>query len=299
MHASFGLHFEAIGTIWTVEVYEVVPEMLQGQLETAIRERIDEFDACYSRFRPDSLVSLMAREAGTYQLPADARILVDLYRDLYGVTSGAVTPLIGQVLADAGYDANYSFTSRPLTPPPAWEAVLNYQFPRLTLAQPALLDFGAAGKGYLVDLVAAILEDAGITAYCVDAGGDLRYRHPATQPLRVGLEHPADPTQVIGVAEIQNVSLCGSAGNRRAWGEYHHIMDPVALGSPHHLQAVWVTAGTTLLADALTTALFFVSPHQLHKHYNFEYALIRASGSLEFSSRFPATFFTAPDPSSA
>jgi thiamine biosynthesis lipoprotein len=309
--APFNLQFEAIGTVWSVEVYQPVSAARAAALEQAVHRRIDAFDLHYSRFRADSLVSRMSRHAGTYELPSDAQPLFDLYHELYRHTGGAVTPLIGQTLSDAGYDATYSLKPRPLTPPPAWDEVLDYHYPRLTLHRPALLDVGAAGKGYLVDLVAGLLEDAGLSAYCVDAGGDLRYRRPGPQstrvgpqshpgsnpaapPLRIGLEHPADPTQAIGVAELpgSGLSLCGSAGNRRAWAGYHHVLDPRTLASPRHLAAVWVTAGTTLLADALTTALFFVAPAELNRYYKFNYALVYADYSLDHSPGFPAQFFT-------
>ncbi len=294
MGAALELRFEAIGTAWSVEVYEPVSRApMSAKIKHAIAARVEQFDLAYSRFRPDSLITRLSHQAGRYELPADAQPLFDIYQDLYRITNGAVTPLIGQTLSDAGYDAAYSLTPKPLTSPPAWDETLTYDFPHLTLHQPALLDLGAAGKGYLVDLVSELLEDHGLTSYCVDAGGDMRYRRLDGPPLRVGLEHPADPTQVIGVAELSNTSLCASAGNRRAWGDYHHILNPHTLTSPRHLQAVWVTAPTALIADALATALFFVDQSVLDGYYKFESALVHSGGSLQQSPGFPATFFSA------
>ena len=37
-----------------------------------------------------------------------------------------------------------------------------------------MIDVGAAGKGYLVDLVCDILRHEGLTEFAVDASGDLR-----------------------------------------------------------------------------------------------------------------------------
>jgi FAD:protein FMN transferase len=292
MAAERRLQFEAIGTGWAIDVYEPVAQGDWAALTAAIQDRIERFDRTYSRFRADSLITRLAERAGVYEFPSDARPLFELYRELYGLTNGAMTPLIGQTLSDAGYDATYSLTPRKLTSPPAWDEVLEYRDSSLTLTQPALLDVGAAGKGYLVDLISELLEAAGLAAYWVDAGGDLRYRHPGGLPLRVGLEHPGDHTQAVGVAEIVNASLCGSATNRRVWDEYHHVINPHTLTSPQHLRAVWATAETTMLADALTTALFFVDAECLAGYYEFEYALVYADDSLVRSEGFPATFFT-------
>jgi thiamine biosynthesis lipoprotein len=285
--ASF--QFEAIGTVWNIDIHQTKAPL--SDLLEIIQEYIDGFDKNYSRFRADSLVTHMSKKADSYKLPSDARPMLDLYHQLYQITDGAMTPLIGQTLSDAGYDAGYSLKPKPLAQPPSWEAVLDYSFPKLKLLCPALLDFGAIGKGYLVDLVANLLKQCDIQNFCVDAGGDMVYQNKTDQPLRVGLEHPDNAGQVIGVAHISNQSLCGSSGNRRAWEAFHHIMDPRTLTSPHHIKAAWVVADTTLLADGLTTALFFVEPEKLKKHYNFEYAIVHEDYSLERSEKFPAEFF--------
>jgi thiamine biosynthesis lipoprotein len=292
-HAHF--QFEAIGTVWAIAIFEPITDQQAVKLEAAVRQRIAQFDRHYSRFRDDSLVAQMAYAPGTYTLPADARPLFDLYEAAYDLTDGAVTPLIGQVLSDAGYDAQYSLKPGKLQPPPRWEDVLQYAYPTLTMRQPALLDLGAAGKGYAVDLVVAVLRDHGVQAYCVDAGGDMTYHNTIATPLRVGLEHPTEPGQAIGVCALApGKSLCASAGNRRAWAGFHHIMDPHTLQPSEKVRAMWVVADSTILADMLTTCLFFVSPRQLAR-YTFEYALVRQDFSLEHSAHFPAHFFTAKE----
>lgn len=284
--------FEAIGTHWTIEFFEPLKKELAAKLEEGIQKRIALFDKNYSRFRADSMVATMSKRPGIYSLPTDAKKLLDTYKTFYELTGGAMTPLAGQLLADAGYDSEYSFKSKPLSPPPAWNDVLDYDFPLLTLAQPVLLDFGAAGKGYLVDIICGLIKRAGISAYCVDGGGDISYRNPTGQVIDVGLEHPDQPDQVIGVAALLDQSICGSSGNRRAWGGFNHIIDPRSLESPRNIKALWVTAKTTLLADALSTALYFVPPASLLKRYNFEYALLFEDYSLEHSPGFKATIFS-------
>ena len=286
--------FQAIGTHWQIDLPETLAPERRERLLLAIRARITEFESVYSRFDSASLVSRIAREAGTFTFPPDAAPLFAMYRKFSEFTAGAFTPLIGQVLVDAGYDAAYSLTPKPLIrAPKAWDEVMTWNAPVLTTREPVQLDFGAAGKGYLVDLVGEMLEADGVHDYCVDAGGDIRYRSSVRAPLRVGLENPAHTKQVIGIVALGNMSLCGSAGNRRAWAGYHHTINPHTLASPKHLQAVWVVAGATLLADALTTALQFVSASELRLAFDFEYLLLREDFSVEHSSGFPAELFTA------
>jgi thiamine biosynthesis lipoprotein len=283
--------FEAIGTSWVIEIYQDLDPRAEKLLLDQITAFIARFDKNYSRFRSDSLVTKMSKATGAYMLPEDAQPMFDLYKQLYAMSNGSVTPLIGQVLSDAGYDADYSLQPSKLASPPEWAAALDYNFPKLTIKRPALLDFGALGKGYLVDLLARLLEKHDYQSFCINAGGDI-YCKNTEAPLQIGLEHPEDPTLAIGVASIDDQSLCGSAGNRRAWGPFHHIMDPHTLSSASHLKAVWATATTTMLADAMTTALYFVLPQTLKKHYTFEYALLKNDYSVEYSSGFPGKFFS-------
>ena len=286
------LEFDAIGSHWQIDSSEVIPHTKQQSILGKLKVLTEDFDKTYSRFREDSLVATMSQKAGTYQLPKNAASMLDLYSELYDITDHAITPLIGQVLVDAGYDAQYSLQPKKLQQPPAWDEILDYRFPKLRIKQPALLDFGALGKGYLIDLVSSLLQEENIRDFCVEAGGDIYYQTTKANPLRVGLEHPDDPTMVIGVAEIMNQSICASAGNRRRWSDYHHIISPHTLKSATEVKATWVIASTALLADALATALFFVPARKLAEHYSLAYALITADNALESSAQFPAEFYT-------
>lgn len=284
--------FEAIGTHWQIDINEEISEEREVFLLNKIKERIDVFDKNYSRFREDSLVTKMSKKSGEFILPEDADKMISLYKKMYDTTGGLVTPLIGQVLVDAGYDAKYSLVEKEMTKPKAWDEVMVWHNPKLILKGPVLLDFGAGGKGYLVDIVSEILEQEGIKNYCVDASGDMRQRSEKTESLKVGLENPENKEEVIGVVNLLNKSLCGSSGNRRKWGRFHHVISPETLESPKEVSAVWTLTESTILADILTTGLFFVSPEELLKHFNFDYLVIYSDNSMIKSKGFDAEIFT-------
>jgi len=282
--------FEGIGTTWHIDVYRELDEKQKSELFSKIKDRIDIFDKAYSRFRADSLVTKMSQESGVFTLPDDAEPMLSLYRDLYLRTDGLVTPLVGNLISDAGYDAQYSLKQKKkLEKPLAWDEAMEYHHPTLVIKRPVLLDFGAAGKGYLVDLVGKVLEENDIPEYCIDAGGDIL--HKGNAPIRIGLEDPENKEKVVGVGILQNASICGSAGNRRKWGDFTHIINPMTLASPTDTIAVWVVAETALLADALATCLFFVPAGKLAEAYTFEYVIVYRDRSLEKSANFQGEIF--------
>jgi thiamine biosynthesis lipoprotein len=284
--------FEAIGTSWEIDINDPLSKKEENFLLSKIQERIKEFDLNYSRFKENSLVTKMSKEKGDYRMPSDADKMISLYKKIYDLTEAKVTPLIGQVLVDAGYDANYSLVPKELKKPLSWEETIEWNNPILQIKIPSLLDFGAGGKGYLVDIVSEIIEKEGAKSYTVDAGGDIRSRVSDNHPIKIGLENPRDKSEVLGVANILNQSICGSAGNRRKWGKFNHIINPETLNSPDEIEAVWVIADETMVADILTTAIIFTDLSTLLSSFHFEYLILWKDFSVTKSDGFNAELFS-------
>ncbi len=288
------LNFKAIGTSWQIDIYQNIDQKKEAEIFSNIKDRIETFESNYSRFRDNSIVTKISKEESKgkiYELPDDAEKMFTLYHDLYVLTDGFFTPLVGNLLSDAGYDAKYSLEKqKELTTPPTWDEALEYHRNKLLVKKPVLLDFGAAGKGYIIDIVGELLENNNIYEYCIDAGGDILYKNKT--PIRIGLENPENTGQVIGVYTLNNGGFCGSAGNRRAWGKFNHIMNPKTLESASEIAAIWVTAESTMIADALTTCLFFIPAKTLARKYDFEYLLMHKDFSIEKSEGFSCEFFS-------
>lgn len=281
--------FEAIGTRWEIVTDEPLPETERN----AVTAVIARFDAEWSRFREDSLVSRLRARGGSVPAPEDAMAMLDAYRELSAATRGAVNPLIGAGLEALGYDADFTLRSgTPQAAPQDWERMLRWNASELTLREPATIDVGAMGKGRLVDLVAESLATVP-GRLIVDAGGDLRVRGGSA---RVALEHPYDPTSAIGVVEVADRALCASAVNRRAWGDgLHHVLD-ARTGQPVRTwAATWAIADDAMHADAVATALFFDGGAELAARWDADWVRMSTDGRAEWSHRFDGELF-APSP---
>jgi len=251
------LRFDAIGVPWEIET----AEPLDAETAAAVRARIEAYDLAWSRFRPDSIVARIAAGETGLELPAAEREpLFALYAALGEATGGRMSPNAGRALARLGYGG------------------------------PGL-DVGAAGKGQLVDLVAAVLADRGIAAWTVDASGDLRHRG---RPIRVALEHPWDASLAVGVVELADGAICASATNRRRWVDpegnaVHHVVDALTGAPVEGIVASWVVAGGAMTADGVATALFFTD--RIPAALGAEWVRMDASGRIERSSGFPGEVF--------
>lgn len=272
-------NFEAIGTSWVLEYYG-------KDCESQIHRLIESFSSIYSRFRGDSLISKISRKEGEYILPESAKKLFDLYYKLYLESDGLFTPLIGNVLQDAGYDPSYSLDPKPLSKPPSWEDSLIYEFPKLIVKKPVLLDFGAGGKGYLIDKIGELFYKNGICTFCIDGSGDILL---SNFPSKIGLENPSDFSTAIGSISITNGSICASSGNRRKWRDFHHIISPESLKPINSISSVWVKAKSALIADSISTCLFFIDPDKISEKY--EYLILMPDFTFKKSPDFCAELY--------
>lgn len=221
----------------------------------------------------------------------------DRYDRLHARTEGAVDPLVGRDPELLGYDRANSLTpdsagirshsaARPQLSKDVRREVLS-----LLTRRPLVIDIGAAGKGYLVDIVAGILPEEGFMSFVIDGGGDLL--HAGDDPLRIGLEHPFDVGLAIGVAHLKDRALCASAVNRRAWGDgLHHLIDGRTGTPTRDVIATWVVADDAATADGLATALFFVSADHLERAFPFSSVRMFADCRAEVSADFCGELFT-------
>ncbi len=276
--------FDAIGTRWDIET----AQPLETPVRDAVSALIAAFDATWSRFRPDSVVSRLAASGGAVPVPVDAPAMLEVYRELAAATDGAVNPLVGETLARRGYDAQYSFVDGGAIPAPA-AAGIGWDADHLRVATGALIDVGALGKGRLVDLVLAEIAPRVAGTVVVDASGDLAVRGG---PVRVGLEHPYDPTRAIGVFAVTDAALCASATNRRAWGDgLHHVLD-ARTGEPvRRIAATWALAPDAMHADAAATALFFDGGPRLAAEWGVAWVRMTTDGRVEWSPEGKAELF--------
>lgn len=284
--------FDAIGTRWEIETADALDEPTRARIDGVVAA----FDATWSRFRADSVVSSLRTHGGTAALApdaaADAAAMLGVCRELSRATDAAVNPLIGAGLESLGYDASLSLRpGSPQAAPAQWERMLSWDDTSLTLDSPAIVDVGAVGKGRLVDLIDEVL--SGVSGrVTVDGSGDLRVRGGAAT---VALEHPFDPTSAIGLVEVADAALCASAVNRRSWGGgLHHVLDGRTGLPVRTWAATWALAEDALHADAAATGLFFDGGAALADRWGVAWVRMSTDGRVERSAGFPGELFTAP-----
>ncbi len=322
---------------------------ISQRVQKRIRAFVEEYEHTLSRFRADSLVSRMAcaDDGGDFEFPEWAGPLFTLYSEFYAATHGAFDACIGADLLALGYNNSVQFVPKSAASasddsdswsnyrralPVTWGNISrDCGSATLRTNQPVQLDFGAAGKGYFVDLVTQIIKEelSGDSPsnsdsradfdFLVNAGGDMRacFSEENNQ-IKVALENPFDTTQAVAVASIASGALCASSSARRRW----KVKDTSYLGkdasgfesnliATHLINALdgipacdlcaswaYVPSKTcdfpTAYADALATALFVSQENNLQKIVqttSAEFAVMLTKHALRKTRAFPAHFF--------
>jgi len=198
-----------------------------GALDRA-RRRIEQLEARWSRFLPDSEVTRMNRARGRPVLvSADTATLVDLAMAGRRGTGGRFDPTLLAPLVEAGYDRS----------------------PAVATGGGAGFDPGGIGKGLAADLVVAELLAEGAAGACVNIGGDLRAE--GSGPWTVDVADPFDATRpALARLAFDAGGVATSSRLGRTWwrdGELrHHLIDPAT----RRPASTGVVAVTVLTGDA-------------------------------------------------
>ena len=250
---SFGVKFPALGSTALVAVSS---ESGLGAAREAVERVVADFDLACSRFRDDSELTALNREAGS-AVPVGPLMLGAVQAALRAakLTDGDVDPTVGQALITLGYDRDFdSVRDQPqrvrFAAVPGWRTIeVDQESATVRVPRGVTLDLGATAKALAADRAAT---EAHLRAGCgvlVGLGGDFAIAGPAPAPgwrIRVTDDHRAAldaPGQWI---TLRSGGLATSSTTTRRWRAgaegVHHVLDP-ATGGP--AAVVWRTASVT------------------------------------------------------
>lgn len=243
-----------------------------AQLYAQLWKKIAEFDQHFSRFRHDSEVTLLNEHAGeTIVISGEFRDLLLTAKKMAKITSGVFNPFILPALQRAGYKKSWAPNAATANPPDYSDrevvAYNNLEVSDLTARIPAnsAIDLGGIGKGYLLDVLSIILEEAGIRDYWLSLGGDIiaSGADAAGQPWSIGIANALEPSKTIASVLIpkgKKLAITTSGITRRK-GFYndkpwHHLIDATK-GIPAETDIVTATVCTTsgIIADIYASCL--------------------------------------------
>jgi thiamine biosynthesis lipoprotein len=230
------------------------PAIPFAELEAHLRD----LDRQFSRFRPDSEVSLFNTRAGTWvEISAPLHALLRHSLQVAVASRSLVNVAVLGPLLNAGYTRSWPFTlatsdldaPTPAAPVPPLTAVLELQDTRARLMPGFGVDFGAVAKGLWADEIVGWL---GPNSAC-NLGGDIACRGTGPSGNGWPVTFPADDM----VFSIEDGGVATSGTEKRRWGSRsHHLIDPrTGLPCLSDLTRATILANCASTADWVASAV--------------------------------------------
>ena len=256
-----GTAFPALGT--TAEV------LVTGDLAVAVellRAELDAVDAACSRFREDSEIERLHRDAGraVEVTPLLAEALAVALRAAR-LTGGLVDPTVGAAVCSLGYDRDFAAVtdgeSDAAVPAPGWHRVL-LDGTTVVLPKGIRLDLGATAKALAADHAARTIARRTGAGVLVNLGGDVSIAgDPPPGGWRVAIadDHSVAAARPDVTVTLRSGSLATSGTAVRQWRRgsrtVHHIVDPRTGDVPEPCwRTVSVAAKSCVDANTASTA---------------------------------------------
>jgi FAD:protein FMN transferase len=261
---TYGFAFSAMGGSHN-EIRISAPDHAQahGLAQLAIRE-VERIEQKYSRYRPDSALSLLNSQAPfdwtqcdseTISLLRYGAVLFDASNGLFDLSSG--------VLRQA-----WNFRDAVLPTPSKLKTLLStvgwqhvkIEGNRVRFDQPAMeLDFGGIGKEYAADRAAAALVAAGVTHGFVNLAGDLAVigPQPDGRAWSIAIPAPRQTEATLASIDVSRGGLATSGDYERFFTvngkRYCHVLNPKTGYPVNYWQSVTVLAPSAAVAGSCCT----------------------------------------------
>lgn len=268
------LRFHAMGTACDV-MFRPPSDRAAHAFPTEVRRWVERFEARYSRYRPDSIVSRINASAGAWvEIDAETEELLALCEWCHWMTAGIFDPTGLPLILLWDYKSLAPVVPserqiRDVLDLVGWKKLERVKG-RIRLSAKGMgLDLGGIGKEYAVDRVVELGLRMGIEDILVDFGQDVRVHGKPVEggAWRIGLQDPQDPGKCWGGVAVKDRAVATSGDYFRhvviGGTRCGHILD-LRTGYPvaNECLSVSVIAPTCTQAGVLSTAAFILGPEQ-------------------------------------
>lgn len=270
----------ALGSNVDLTLNTDLSEKATNELFKVLWRKIYDFELNFSRFLPESELSVFNNNSGNIQtISQDFENLLRATKKMSELTGGIFNPFILPILQAVGYD--HSFIEKYINDPqPNFTHKKVATIDQLILSPlrafiPAnsALDLGGIGKGYLADQLAVFIEDK-LDNYWFSLGGDIIANgHDAQQQnwivnIASYLKTNKEPIAQIMLPTSKRTAVASSGITKRKGIKqgikWHHLIDPRTLKPANtDIQMSTVINSNCLEADVFASCLVILGS----KHY--------------------------------
>ena len=202
-----------------------------------VRTRLEALEARYSRYRDESIVSVINQRAGSgvlTEVDSETRALLDLAGRLWDASGGLFDITSGPLRhawdfrADGAADPTKIESARQLV---GWDKI-EWQASSLHLPTPGMeIDLGGLAKEYAADSAIRLMRGLNVSSALIELAGDVATIGDSEDgtPWRVGIQNP-DGEGSLCTLQLSNAAIATSGNYARRIDyegkQYGHLLNP-------------------------------------------------------------------------
>lgn len=230
----------------------------------AVRTLLQDFEQRYSRYRPDSLVSMINRRAGSKRFTAvdeETQALLDFADQLWRASEGLFDITSGplrrawQFQGIGSAEPEHIASALELV---GWHHVQREAASILLPLEGMEIDLGGLVKEYAVDSAIRLMRDAGVRSAMLELAGDVGVLGSQANghPWQIGVRDPFESGSIctLNLAD-SSVATSGSYERKLNFSgkDYGHLLDPRSGWPTEGPVSVSVIGQSCLIAGAIST----------------------------------------------
>lgn len=294
----------------------------QEYLLDKAENEIKSFESKFSRFQPNSELSILNRQTGSWQEASSMMIdVLTQCRYFYLLTNKIFDPTIISTLENIGYghsfhQLNLNKDNYPINNSPQFNKInlidkncfsfsdikINNNY--VYLPPNTRIDLGGIGKGYIIDYLSNNIFSQ-IQNYWLSAGGDLivKGHEPDKIGWRIGIQDPTHTESNILYLQTKGEKLAvATSGILQKKGfknnhNWHHIIDPRCNQQTNNgIQAVTVNAKSAMAADVFAKTALILGESLGLEFINNQPEIDGIMFPINSSPRYSENIFNCLDP---
>ena len=230
----------------------------------AVRTLLQDFEQRYSRYRPDSLVSMINRRAGSKRFTAvdeETQALLDFADQLWRASEGLFDITSGplrrawQFQGIGSAEPEHIASALELV---GWHHVQREAAGILLPLEGMEIDLGGLVKEYAVDSAIRLMRDAGVRSAMLELAGDVGVLGSQANghPWQIGVRDPFESGSIctLNLAD-SSVATSGSYERKLNFSgkDYGHLLDPRSGWPTEGPVSVSVIGQSCIIAGAIST----------------------------------------------
>lgn len=220
--------YKGLGTYWYIKTRDLLIDTKIVEITNYLKNELRIFEDLYSRFLPNSELSILNKNKVLINPSTDLIKMIDLSLKFNELTHNYFNIASGGELEKLGYTGDFDFSKKGKRQQlPYLSKIISLENTKISIDANFNIDLGGIGKSYLIKKIANVLKDNyQLKEFTINAGGDIY----TSFKENIYIQNPINLSKYLKMIEVENCGIATSSPILRSWSvdgkKQHHLINP-------------------------------------------------------------------------